>query len=185
MILNRRHAAAAFVAAALLPRASIAANQTQTGPVWLTIGGAVGNVNRPSLGENREGFFKHHNIAFNRAVVFTREALLALPQHVVETDTKTAGPGRFAGPRLADVLSAAGAASAVRLIALDGFAAELTQADVAAGWILALSQNGAAFGVGDLGPCWLMRQPPASAANAFEEEAEKWVWSVFYIEAMT
>ncbi|MDX2264016.1 MAG: hypothetical protein NW215_03485 [Hyphomicrobiales bacterium] len=154
-------------------------------PAWLTVGGRVGRPNAGPVGGDTIGFFKHHGVSFDKATAFTREELLTLPQHAFDTETKVAGRGVYSGPLLADAMRAAGAETgALRLMALDGFAVELAAADRAADWMLALSLNDAPFGVGGLGPCWLMRKLAPGAPPAFEEEAEKWVWSVFYIEAM-
>jgi hypothetical protein len=89
---------------------------------------------------------------------------------------------RFAGPRLADVLAAAGAAGrAITATALDGFAAEISAEDLAAhDWIVALEADGRPLGIGQAGPLWIVYAVPGGIAS--EADEQRWPWAVFFIE---
>ncbi len=178
---NRRTALAALGAlgaVAMLPKSAIATPDTSPpqGPAFLTVACKIGAANRGPAKLETVGFFKHHNIAFDRGMAFDRESLLLLPQRKLSIGTPEAGRGEFIGPPSLDVLKAAGAEGAgVRLLALDGFAVELSAADVARlDWTLCLSQNGKPFGIGDLGPLWLLHTP-ANGVTPSEGEAKNWV----------
>lgn len=87
------------------------------------------------------------------------------------------------GPRLRDVLAAAGCSgSTITSVALDGFAVEITAAEIAAyDWVLAIKADGQYLGVGGRGPAWLVYQVPDG--NATTEDESQWPWAVFYIQA--
>lgn len=187
---NRRTALAqlgAMGAFAMLPKPAPAAPNAQVskGATILTVAGKIGVTNRGPAKAETVGFFKHHNITFDAAMAFDRESLLRLPQRTLAIDTPEAGRGDFAGPPLLDILKECGAEGAgVRLMALDGFAVDVSAAEIAKrDWTLCLSQDGKPFGIGDLGPLWLMHTP-ANGVTSTEDEAKNWVWSVFYIEAV-
>ncbi len=188
---TRRHILAQFAAfgagAGVLAVRDASAVETPVpqGAVALTIAGKIGAANRGAAAPDTAGLFKHHSIAFDKAMAFDREALLRLPQQSLTLTASESGQGTFAGPLLKDMLAAAGAANAgVRLMALDGFAVELSTEDLnSLNWTLALSQNGKPFGIGDFGPAWLVHTP-ANGASPSEAEGQKWVWSVFYIEVI-
>ncbi len=189
--LTRRHTLAqlaAFGASASLlaaVNAKSAEAPAPQGPAILTIAGQIGVANRGAVTADTVGFFKHNSITFAKAMAFDRKTLLRLPQQEVTATVYGSEAGKFSGPLLQDVLTAAGAGNAaVRLMALDGFAVELSAAERAAlNWTLALSWNANTFGIGDFGPTWLVHTP-ASGVSPSEAEGQKWVWSVFYIEVM-
>ncbi len=71
------------------------------------------------------------------------------------------------GPRLADVLAAAGWNGAkVNAVALDGFAVEITAQDLAAhDWIVAIRGDGEYLGIGGRGPVWIVYDVPGGAGQ--------------------
>ena len=72
--------------------------------------------------------------------------------------------------------------SKITTVALDGFAVEISAADIAAhDWILALKSDGAYFGIGGHGPAWLVYEVAGGTATADDES--RWPWAVFYIAA--
>ncbi len=155
------------------------------GPAMLTLAGKIAISNRGPAKPEQTGLFKHHGIAFEKGFSLDAAMLLALPRKTLDVETVEAGRGAFAGPLLKDVLDLAGVGAApVRLMALDGYAVELADEEVAKGdWMLAVARDGAPLGIGDFGPAWLMRTP-ADGLKPSREEGQRWVWSVFYIEVL-
>ena len=152
------------------------------GSVVLTVAGKVENWNRGAMAPERDNLLNHHKITFDKAMTFDADMLSALPVHELRV-TATGAETTFGGPLLGDVLKSAGAVnSAVKLVALDGTAVELTAEDVKnRNWILALLVNGVKVGIGDFGPLWLLHKPDKGDAPS-KEELQSWVSSVFYIE---
>ena len=186
---SRRGSLLGFLAgAATIPLAtpSLGAPAADCGLVVLTVGGLVGSPNRPPFDEKRDRFFQHNNLDFKRARAFTFGDLLALPQQSVPV-VEDSGEILFRGPRLHDVLAAAGPlgeAKTARLSALDGYGAEIPLAAVdREGWVLAVEAGGNAFGIGGVGPLYTVR-PLAAGEKRTEEEDFKWVFSLYYIELM-
>lgn len=144
----------------------------------------VGAPNRGPLDPDRDRLLNHNNLTFQKARVFTASELAGLPQKTVTANSY--GHDMVAsGPLLHDVLAAASpeaAAKTARLSALDGYAAEIPLADVAAQqWILAMEDNGQGFAIGQFGPLYAMRQLGPDEKKTEDEEA-KWVHSLYYIE---
>lgn len=127
-------------------------------PVILTVTGNIANANRGPVDEFDDAVFSHLDVKFDKGFTFTRAELLALPQR-----TQTAKYDNWprevtaTGPSLMDVLKAAGAEGKTILVqAADGYAPELTAADVAGDkLILALTADGKPLSMGGRGPIWL------------------------------
>ena len=157
----------------------------ERGPDMVTVTGAVSKTNRPAFSKFADRFFAHHEIAFEKAFAFDRASLAALPQlSIVANAEGWPAPVAASGPRLADVLAAAGVAptAAVKLFALDGYAVELSAEDLKAqDWVLAISADGGALGIGDRGPAWLLFDTGGVAVA--EDVEARWVYSVFTITA--
>jgi len=164
-----------------------AAPAAPAGLVVLTVGGLVGAPNRPPSEQKRDRLFYHNNIDFKQARAFSFGDLLQFSS-VIATGLDAAGNAHiFKGPLLYDVLTAAmplAEAKTARLSALDGFAVELAlDAVYAERWVLALEADGNAFGIGDFGPIYLVRELPAGTKRTDEEEA-RWVFALYYIELL-
>lgn len=156
-----------------------------SGPVILTVAGKIAHSNRGALDPKRDGVLNHHEVTFERAVQFDRKMLASLPQGTVRArPAALSAAATFAGPLLHEVLKRAGAEpQSVRFLALDGYGGELTEAELAdKTWILATTMDERPLALGGLGPLWLMR-PPASGIEVSEEEGQRWVWALFYMEA--
>lgn len=154
------------------------------GPVVLTIGGAVTYANRAPFDKFDDAFLNAHEYSFEKAAAFDVAMLEKLG--MVKTTIKAEPWPRavtFEGPRLVDVLMAAGwTGSKITTVALDGFAVEIAAADLAAhDWILALRADGAPLGVGGRGPAWIVHEVPNDKASV--EDESRWPWAVFYISA--
>ncbi len=168
----------AGLALAMTARAGWAAD-APSGPVVITVAGAIQNANRGPVDPFDDTFFAYHEIAFERAFGFDRAALEALGMHRITTKY----PGsetviEAEGPLLRDILAAAGATGDVAVVtALDGYAAEVAIADAAEA-VLALRVDGRELGLGGRGPAWLVF--PDDPALAERGDAQ-WVWAAFFV----
>ncbi len=169
---------------ALISGGAVAELAKPAGTVVLTIGGAVKYSNRAPFDEFDDAFLNAHEYSFEKAAAFDVAMLEKLG---TVTTTITAEPWPRAvtleGPRLIDVLMAAGwTGSKITTVALDGFAVEITAADLAAHtWVLALKADGLPLGVGGHGPAWIVYEVPNGTAS--ETDESRWPWAVFYIAA--
>ncbi len=186
-ILRRRSVLGLAAGVAMLPALTPARAAGAGCAGWLTIltvGGLVGAPNRGALDPDRDRLLNHNNAAFQKARQFTANELAGMPRKTVTASVyghdMTAG-----GPLLHEVLAVAApdaTAKTARLSALDGYAADLTLADVESQqWILAMEENGQGFAIGQFGPLYAMRQLGPDEKKTEEEEA-KWVHSLYYIE---
>ena len=172
------------VAVILLATAASADLAKPSGTVILTIRGAVSESNRAPSNTFDDAFLSSHEYSFANAAAFDIAMLENLG--TVTTKIKAAPWPRavtFEGPRLRDVLAAAGwTGKTITTVALDGFAVEISAADIAThDWILALKADGAYLGVGGHGPAWLVYEVAGGTASA--EDESRWPWAVFYISA--
>lgn len=149
----------------------------------VTVTGNITKTNRGPYDEARDVLFKYLKIDFTKAAAFDAAMLAALKQHEIKTDFPMGGKVRsFTGPLLADVLRAAGATGTTATItAIDGYAAELSIAEIKKfGVILALSEDGKPFGIGDYGPAWLVF-PRLENPALRDRSDDGWVWAVVAI----
>lgn len=170
---------------ALIGNPTIAGEQpAPKGGVILTVAGKIDHWNRGETNPARDKYLKHLNISFKQAMVFDADMLTGLPIHELRVATP-AGENLFGGPLLSDVLAKAGVnGSSIKLTALDGSTTELTAEEIKKHeWILALLVDGKQVGIGDFGPLWLLHKPETGQTPS-PEELQRWVWSVFYIEAL-
>jgi hypothetical protein len=154
-----------------------------TGAAILTVAGNISQVNRPPSGKFEDPFFAYHERSFEKAFAFDFTMLEGLGMHRVTIAYEGwPRPVEVEGPLLRDVLAAAGAAAGpVTMVALDGFATELSPGDLAAQeWIVAIKENGRYLGIGQRGPAWVLYAP--NGGNAAPEDEARWPWAVFLIE---
>lgn len=154
-----------------------------TGPVILTVTGAVANTNRGAFDESKDIFFKNQQIKFQHAAAFDLAMLEGLAQRTVEADYPQGGPlHKFTGPLLRDVLKAAGASGkVVKVLAVDGYNQEIEVREIEQ-WpiLLAIKEDGAYLGLGGFGPTRIVfprRDVPALA----DRNDDKWVWGIVQI----
>jgi len=136
----RRRILFAAPLAALAARAA-AALDAPTGPVVLTISGALSHANRNGRAE------------------FDMAMLERLPQHSIRTETPWhSGARSFSGPLLRDVLAAAGAKlSAMRVIALNDYRVDIPAEDPQRfDVILSRQLDGKPMSVREKGPLFVM-----------------------------
>jgi hypothetical protein len=154
-----------------------------SGPVVVTIVGAISETNRGPFDEAEDEFFAYHEYRFEKAAAFDVAMLEAFGLHAatIAYDGWPA-PIRFEGPRLKDLLDAVGATgSTVTAVALDGYAEriawdELDRYD----WILATRRDGHFMTIGRHGPAWLVYDRGAGHRYTADDEA-RWPWAVFLI----
>ena len=151
----------------------------------VTIAGKINRTNRGAFDPFSDRFLKYHEKKFDKAFTFTRTALSNMPQ-VTITARAEGWPAevKATGPRLADVLSAAGVAEDAQIVAtaLDGYGVELSAADRRkANWVLAIEADGRPLSLGGRGPVWLLSDTQGKTVGPDIEN--NWVWSAFLIEA--
>ena len=154
------------------------------GPAILTVIGAIEHTNRNPFDAFEDGFFKHHDRQFSRAAVFDAGMLEALGMHPVEISySGFPKPYRFEGPWLKDVLAAVGAPGKdIAIVALDGFASEISAADLAAeDWLVAVKRDGRYLDLGQRGPLWVVYARRDGKPLTLEDE-QRWPWAAFLIE---
>lgn len=159
--------------------------KSPNGAVVLTIAGNIAHTNRDGFDPKRDGFLKYHDRKFERALQFDIAMLDALGNRSFKIAYSGWGETvTFSGPRLTDVLKAAGwRGDAITTLALDGFGTKITKADLEAhDWVLATRANGKPLGIGQRGPLWLVFDPPGDR-DATEKEEAQWPWALFFIQA--
>lgn len=168
---------------ALCSAAQAQSLKAPTGPVLVTVTGAVSNTNRGPFNPDQDIFFKNQQVKFQRAAAFDLAMLEALAQRTVEADYPQGGPlHKFEGPLLRDVLKAAGATGkAVHVLAIDGYNQEIEMRELEQ-WpiLLALKEDGKYMPLGGFGPMRVVfprRDVPALA----DRNDDKWVWGVVQI----
>ena len=154
------------------------------GPVVLTLTGDIEDTNRPPSQETQDPFFAYHDRSFTAAAEFDRAMLESLGTHSITIDV----PGlissvQLEGPWLSDVLEAVGGQGKdITVLALDGFASEISAADLREfDWLLALKQDGRYLGLGQRGPTWLVYQR-RDGQPLTEDDELRWPWAAFLIE---
>jgi len=156
---------------------------TPRGPVVLTVAGNIGAANRGPSDPVLDPFLAYHEKSFQTAVEFDHAMLEGLGTHEIELAYEEwPEMTRFAGPKLADLLSFVGAhGDAITVTALDGFAVEITADELAArDWIVAFERDGRPLGIGGRGPLWLVY--PVSGTTASHDDEARWPWAAFFIE---
>ena len=162
---------------------AVAQQAEVTGPVILTVTGALSAPTRQAYSEEDDKFFGYQDVDFDQAAQFDYEKLAGLKMHTVQADFPKGGQVHaFEGPLLADVLKAAGAnGKTVTVQALDGYMVEAPlQELVDKDAVVALIRNGQPFAIGDYGPTQIVF-PRAERSDLSEMSDDNWVWSIFHI----
>lgn len=152
--------------------------------VVVTVAGAIQHTNRGPFDPNADFFLKYHEVSFEKAAAFDRPMLQQLGMHQVEIAFDGwPAPLRLEGPRLRDLVAAVGGAGqSVSLMALDGYASEISWADLEAlDWIVGIRQDGRELGLGQRGPLWVVYTYPDGRKLTPDDEL-RWPWATFYIE---
>ncbi len=152
-------------------------------PVLVTVTGAVDKPNRGARDDFADALFVVHDIAFDKARAFTRVDLAALGQRetTVAYDVWPR-PASVRGPRLADVLAAAGAprTGTVTVQALDGYSytLPLEMVEATPDMILGIEADGQPLFIGGRGPTWLVF-PPGLLPD--QDGDAGLVWAAFHL----
>jgi hypothetical protein len=155
-----------------------------SGQVVLTVAGEIENTNRPAFTEFDDAFTNYHDRKFDNAAEFDLGMLEDLGMREVEVNYEAwPRPVRLAGPLLKDVLDAVGAEpSQLTVLALDGFAVELSAEDLASEtWIVAIQLDGELMSLGQRGPAWVVFDPGEDETITAEEEGT-WPWAAFFMQ---
>jgi len=153
------------------------------GPVMVTVSGSVSNSNRGPIDAEVDKLFAHNDVTFEKAHEFDLGALEALPQVRIRADFPRGGRIiEFEGPKLADVLAAAGAEGGTVMIqAMDGYAVEVPMSEMMdKGAVVALSRDGKELGIGGFGPTQIVF-PRAERDDLAEMPDDWWIWSIYHI----
>ena len=169
----------------VFPLAVKAETAAPTGHVLITLGGAVEHSNLPPRQPDDGGLFGYLEVTYDMAMGFDADMLDAFEQVEVTIPYGPEGNRRdiaFSGPRLADVIEAAGGTGkTARPMALDGYQAEIAWADVVSfAPILATRADGAPMGLGSYGPTMIVF-PATDDAEVRERQAAQQVWALAYI----
>ena len=186
---KRQFLTAAALAGGILPTLAPAAPGRRRGPALLTLTGAVGKVNRPAFDPVRDQMMHKQKLSFDKAWAFDFEALLALPARTIKPTLEYDGKVHaLRGPLLLDVLAAAGAGAAGKLVlrAVDGYAVTLSVAQARAqNYIVATHLDGEAMALGGLGPLWAVYDAdrvPEMAARPLAERFALCPWALYHVE---
>lgn len=153
-------------------------------PAVLTVHGSVARANRGAPDPALEPLFARYELEFSEARSFTRRDLASLEQVEISVRYPEGGETQvFSGPRMRDVLTAAGAeGDTVVILAFDGYRREIPLARFYDhGVVLALERNGEPLGIGGFGPAMLAWPRDSDAALAGQND-DDWVWGVFAVE---
>lgn len=156
---------AALLASALTATAALALD-APTGPVVLTVRGAISNTNAGDTAQ------------------FDLAMLEKLKGRKGEMETPwTEGKVTFEGPLLREVLAAAGATGAnLKVRALNDYAADVPADDAKLDTILATKLNGKAMSIRDKGPLMLVYPFDLDAGLYNEKYFSRSVWQIKEIE---
>ena len=152
------------------------------GPALVTVFSASGTQSVA-----QEGLYARYGLGLETGSTgFDFQALQSLPQYTIATEFPIGAEARrFSGPRLSELLAASGATGAsARLTAADGYQVDVSAEMIAAHQpILATHADGAALGLGGLGPAILVW--PRGRGDALADmNDDLWVWGLFAIEAL-
>ncbi|MBJ7309411.1 molybdopterin-dependent oxidoreductase [Rugamonas sp. CCM 8940] len=182
----------AGLSGAALPASALAAAKP-AGPALLTLTGAIGKPNRGRFDPLRDQMMHKQKLSFERAHAFDFATLAALPALTIAPTLEYDGKVHtLRGPRLLDVLQAAGVAprDGGRLVlrAVDGYAVTLSQAQARAqGFIVATHLDGQTMALGGLGPLWAIYDADRvaeMAAKALPERFGSCPWALYHIDVL-
>jgi hypothetical protein len=176
----------------LLPAAQAnAASSHFSGPVLLTLSGAITRSNRGPLDPALDQMMAKHGIAFDKAMVFDASQLYRLPAVTIKPTLEyDARVHALSGPLVSTVLESAGVSMAsalsIGLRAVDGYNVALSLADVQRyRMVLATHMDGKPLALGGLGPLWAVYEADTLAAFKDKPLKERFAlcpWGLYHIE---
>jgi len=156
----------------------------------LTVTGAISRANRGVFDPALDQMMAKQKITFDKAHTFDFAALTALPvitiKPTLEYDSK---PHTLSGPRLLDVVKAAGGSTAdatqLLLRAVDGYAVGISVADARKyAFIVATRLDSKPIPLGGLGPLWAVYDAdryPEMAAKPVNQRFALCPWALYHI----
>jgi hypothetical protein len=162
-----------------------------TGPVLLTVSGAISRPNRGPFDPALDQMMHKQNITFERAFALDFATLANLPAVVIKPTLEYDGKPRvLRGPLLLDMLGFAGArpADSAQLVlrAVDGFAVTLSVEKARRQrFMVAMLMDGKAMPLGGLGPLWAMVDAdriPELASKPLAQRFGECPWALYHIE---
>lgn len=178
------NALAAFaLSATLFTPAQAGSACSGNGMVLLTVTGDMKNPNRGAYDNKTDKIFGFNEIGFAAGAQFDFQCLEKLGMIAVTADFPKGGDIHvFEGPRLQDVLDAAGVEGEMLTIrALDGYTVRAPRYElIAKGAIVALKRDGKYFGIGGFGPTQIVF-PRSERADLADMNDDNWVWSIYHI----
>ena len=191
--MKKRHflgMAAAGAAWTHVAHAAAAERTAGPGPALLTVSGAVRKTNRGPLDPVLDQMMAKQKLTFDKARAFDFATLAAMPAVTIaptlEYDRKV---HRLRGPRLTDVLAAAGVsgdAAKLAMRAVDGYAPTLPLADARKyRFIVATHLDGKPMPLGGLGPLWAVYDADRFADMAAKPVDQRFAlcpWALYHID---
>lgn len=162
-----------------------------SGPVLLTISGAIGPGNRGPLNPALDRLLSKQKVSFTKAHTFDSAALAKLPQRTIQPTLEyDAKRHTLQGPALLDVIKATGAKvsnkTTLLLRAIDGYAVQVGLNELTKyPFILATHLDGQPMSLGGLGPLWAVYdadQAPDLATKPLSERFSLCPWATYHIE---
>jgi hypothetical protein len=191
--MKKRHFLGSAVAACAWPAAVPAKTAAPTGPVLLTISGAITRSNRGPFDPALDQMMHKHKVHFEHAFATGFAALAALPARSISPTLEyDARVHTLRGPLLTHVLAMAGArlAAGTRIVlrAVDGYAVTITAEQARTQeFIVATHLDGQPMGLGSLGPLWAVIDAdrlPALAGKPLAERFGACPWALYHIEVL-
>lgn len=175
----------------LMRSADATVSKQEDGQVILTVTGAIDQPNRGKFDSVLDQLMHKHGIHFERAYQFTLADLAKLPAVSIRpTMEYDAQVHQLSGPRLIDVLDAAGLnksnAKKILLHGIDGYSPELSL-DLAQkyNFILATHIDGKLLHVGGFGPLFALYDAdrfPEAAQKPLSQRFTQCPWGLYCIE---
>lgn len=189
--MHKRQFLASATALAGLPALAAARPATASGPILLTITGAIGKPNRGALDPLLDQLMAKQKVSFDKACALDFAAIAALPAVTIHPTLEYDGKAHTVrGPLLLDVLHLAGAApgdsSRLALRAIDGFAALIKVEQARKERIIVATHlDGKPLALGGLGPLWALYDAdrvPEMAAKPVAERFGACPWGLYHID---
>ncbi|HEX2547099.1 MAG TPA: molybdopterin-dependent oxidoreductase [Ramlibacter sp.] len=162
----------------------------QRGPALLTVTGQGVKPNRGPFDPVRDQMMAKQKLSFTAAYAFDFAAVARLPAVTIEPTLEyDSRKHKLSGPRLRDVLRAAGvtgSAGKLAMRAVDGYAPVISVADADRyGFIVATHLDGAPMPLGGLGPLWAVYDAdrfPDMAAKPVDQRFAQCPWGLYHID---
>ncbi len=181
-----------LISAAVVAAPPVAAQQRgASGPVVLTVSGAIKQPNRGAMDPAIDALMAKHGIKFAAAHAVSFAEIAALPAVTIKpTHEYDAKVHTLRGPLLTAVLNAGAAevsdATTLLMRGIDGYAGKWSVADVRKYRFLVVTHmDGKPLPVGGLGPIWATYDAdrfPEKAAKPLNERYAGCPWGLYHIE---